>query len=315
MQRWTRAAIRAALVALVLVCQAVAPSVSADTLDVGRDRFMFTDWPGPPVRVFTYKPEGFSPTTPVVFILHGTRRNADVYRDQWAPLAEDNGFLVVAPEFIRTDFPQSFGYNLGNVYTRDGALLPRERWAFTLIEGMFDRVKALTGSIRPTYSLYGHSAGSQFVHRFLYYMPQARVQRAVAANAGWYTLPSYDEDFPYGLKGTGLPPEYLGATLSRPLVVLLGEDDDNPNSANLRRTPEAMRQGRHRLARGKRFFELARQQAERLAVPFNWHLDTVPDVGHNNARMAPAAVAYLLDGVFAETGTFMPAEGPDPERR
>ena len=116
-------------------------------------------------------------------------------------------------------------------------------------------------------------------------------------------------------EGTGLPPEYLGATLSRPLVVLLGEDDDNPNSANLRRTPEAMRQGRHRLARGKRFFELARQQAERLAVPFNWHLDTVPDVGHNNARMAPAAVSYLLDGVFAETGTFMPAEGPDPERR
>ena len=39
-----------------------------------------------------------------------------------------------------------------------------------------------------------------------------------------------------------------------PLTILLGEDDNDPNSKYLRRTPEALAQGAHRLARGRILF-------------------------------------------------------------
>ena len=45
----------------------------------------------------------------------------------------------------------------------------------------FVTVKAATGNRSERYHLYGHSAGAQFVHRFLYFMPDARVAKAVAA--------------------------------------------------------------------------------------------------------------------------------------
>jgi hypothetical protein len=87
--------------------------------------------------------------------------------------------------------------------------------------------------------------------------------------------------------------------LSLPLTVLLGEADNDPQHPSLRRTPEALAQGATRLERGQRFFATARDYAERQDVPFNWRQVLVPDVGHDNRLMAPAAIPWLLgeDGV------------------
>src|SRR5271155_4121645 len=43
-----------------------------------------------------------------------------------------------------------------------------------------------------TYYLYGHSAGGQFAHRLVLFMPNARYQRVVAANPGYYTMPQFN---------------------------------------------------------------------------------------------------------------------------
>lgn len=45
--------------------------------------------------------------------------------------------------------------------------------------------------------------------------------------------------------------------------------------------------------RGHSFFEMAKSEAEALGTSFNWQLDTVPNVAHNNAGMAKVAVQYL----------------------
>jgi len=53
------------------------------------------------------------------------------------------------------------------------------------------------------FSMFGHSAGAQFVHRYITFMPQGHLRAAVAANSGWYTLPDQTLKLPYGLKHTG----------------------------------------------------------------------------------------------------------------
>ena len=89
--------------------------------------------------------------------------------------------------------------------------------------------------------------------------------------------------------------EKLKAALQLPVTILLGEQDNDPEHPNLRRTPEAVSQGEYRLARGHTFFDAARDYSEQLDVPFNWQLVTVPDADHDNSLMAPAAIPYLLN--------------------
>jgi poly(3-hydroxybutyrate) depolymerase len=276
------------LLAFIVLCWSL-PALAA------KIRFRFDGWEGPTLNVYVSRPAGLAPDRPVVFVMHGMQRNADQYRDQWHELAMEHEFLLVVPEFSRRDFPGSAGYNLGNRVDSSGQAVARSRWTFSAIEPLFDDVRKRWGMSTSRYALYGHSAGAQFVHRFVFFVPDARVSRVVTANAGWYTMPDYQVAWPYGLGGTALPPEMLAEAFRKPVTVLLGERDDDPQHQSLRRTPEAMAQGPSRLDRGRRFFTTARAQAARMNVPFNWRMELVPGVGHDNRRMAPAAVEILLE--------------------
>ncbi len=117
----------------------------------------------------------------------------------------------------------------------------------------------------------------------------------ISANAGWYTTTDFDESFPYGLKDSPITLERLKKKFELPLVILLGEDDNDPNHSSLRKTEEAMRQGKHRFERGHYFFNTAQAMADSLGVEFNWILDTVPGVGHSNTGMAPKAAKIFFD--------------------
>src|SRR6478672_10384519 len=50
-----------------------------------------------------------------------------------------------------------------------------------------------------------HSAGGGFVHLFMLMKPKAKVNRAVAANPAFFTMPDNDKVFPFGLKGAPRP--------------------------------------------------------------------------------------------------------------
>ena len=112
------------------VLMALFPAGAA-AADDSRTSFEFNGWAGPPVRVFIGVPPGLKKQTPVVFVMHGVRRNAETYRDQWLDLARSSDFLLVVPEFRQEDFPGSAAYNLGGVFDDSGAVRPRALWAYS----------------------------------------------------------------------------------------------------------------------------------------------------------------------------------------
>ena len=281
---------------LFLVVAGAAGVICADAspakLASGAGRFEITH-EGMKLPVWYYLPEDARPDSPILIVMHGVNRDPDRYRDEWMPHAKRYGFIVAAPGFSKEAFPDGEDYTFG--------AKPGGPSSFGFIEPVFDAVKAATGNRSERYRIYGHSAGAQFVHRFLYSVPNARVEQAVAANAGWWTLPDTEVDHPYGLRGSKIDTAALKAMLQRPLVVLLGTADTDPNHVNLRRTPEAMAQGPHRFARGHTFFAAGQKASAAQGVPFGWQLATAAGVAHSDSGMSGFAVQWLF-GQPAITG-------------
>lgn len=282
------------LAALALLAELLLPLAAAEAGPTqARGRFVFSGWDGPPLPVWYQRPKTVTPATRVVIVMHGVNRDADRYRDEWSGLALSCDFIVIVPEFGNADFPGSAGYNTGFFADADGTLRPRRLWSFAAIEPLFDEVRRRMGTDAERYTLYGHSAGAQFVHRYVMFMPEARIERAITANAGWYTMPDPATPFPYGTKDAPITQEGLARALGKPLTVLLGTADTDTADPDLRRTAEANRQGPHRLARGQQFYAEGRDFAKRLETPFGWKLEFVPGVGHTNALMAKAAAKLI----------------------
>src|SRR5262249_53170366 len=149
------------------------------------------------LEVFTHLPPEVTPSTPIVFVMHGKHRRAENYRKHWSALADENHFILVTPLFDKEDFRS---YSYGAMTDDHKKPLPEDEWAFAAIEPMFDAVRQRTGSTVEKYAIYGHSAGAQFVHRFVLLTPHPRVSVAVAANAGSYAMPDFDVDYPFGLR-------------------------------------------------------------------------------------------------------------------
>lgn len=252
------------------------------------------DWAGPAIDVWSFEPDNSSADTPVVIVMHGWSRDVERYFNDWRTLGEQHGFIVAVPYFPKKAFPSSWHYNQGHVFAEHSTFMrPRDEWTFSVIEKVFDRVIARTASERPRYTIFGHSAGSQFVHRFLYYMPNARVDRYLAANAGWYTMPDFNTGYPYGLRKSRIDEDQIRAAFGKDMVLLLGKEDTDQADPSLRNTPEAKRQGKNRFVRGLTYFSVARITAEKLNTELKWRVVVVEDAGHVNGQMAPAAAKLV----------------------
>ncbi len=267
---------------------------------------------GHPLDAVTYRARGFDPVAgPIWFVMHGAERAAESTLAAAAPVAERYGALAIAIRFPKDHYPTGDSYTLG-VKTggslSDGVYVPAE-WRsvhdtlYAEIEHVFEAAREALRGEQEGYHLFGHSAGAQFAHRLLTFLPHARVLGAVAANAGWYTLPSRgggaDPAFfvPYGLQGSPLDDADLCPLVTAPLTVLLGDRDTaTPDQDDLLRgTPEAMAQGATRLARGLGYYAAGVARARQLGEPFGWRLGLVPGAGHDIAEVVPSAGFLLFE--------------------
>lgn len=246
-----------------------------------------------PITVWCHQPQQWTVDSPVVFVMPGVKRNGREYRDAWITHSERQRFLLLVPEFSKKYYPGIRTYHLGNTFSPSGKPIAESKWTYTAIESLFDAVKAFTQCRAEHYSIYGHSAGAQFVHRLVLFLPEARIKTAVCANAGWYTMPAYKRKFPYGLKSSGITEAELARAFARKLIVLIGNKDTDTNHKYLQQTPQASAQGQNRFKRGKRFYRTAQREAEKLRIPLQWELIIVRNIGHNHAKISKAAIKKL----------------------
>ena len=251
------------------------------------------------LNVYSHIPTNSSPSTPIVFVFHGNNRNADDYRNSLVEKADLYGFILIVPEFTNSQFPGGDGYNLGNVFI-DGdnpslsTLNPEPEWTFSVIEPLFTYTKQQLNNQTAKYHIIGHSAGAQFAHRFLFFKPEAKVDKIVASAAGWYTTLELDINFPYGLNSSPLENMDYTQLFSNHLTVLIGSNDNDPNSSSLRHNSIVDLQGLNRLERASNFYTNAQSKAVNQELNFEWNYVINPNADHNYL----IAVSKAADLIF-----------------
>ncbi|MBU2069375.1 MAG: alpha/beta hydrolase [Gammaproteobacteria bacterium] len=144
----------------------------------------------------------YLPTTPaknILVLAHGmlgknqqAAQQARTYAERWIPYAEQHGLIVIAPVFD----DERFG-NLSQGYGGYRNLFGKYIGADEFVNQLVAQYRSQTHSGSSQFYLYGHSAGGQFVARYVVTHPQ-RVIKAVISAAGRYSYPNDTVPWPYG---------------------------------------------------------------------------------------------------------------------
>ncbi|MDO1451081.1 hypothetical protein Q0590_32705 [Rhodocytophaga aerolata] len=272
-----------------------------------------------PIQVFYHRPKNYGAHSKILMVIPGAGRNADSYRDAWIEESEKYSLLILSPLYQESEYGfEDYhlcglikGSNLKNsidyVEGTNIAKLDEEKvnfkfnpnsdeWIFNDFDRIFDLAVKALNSKQIKYDIFGHSAGGHILHRLALFQKSSKTNIILASNASFYTLPSFDYRFPFGLKDSSIDREALKNAFRRKLVVFLGElDNENETGGTLLRSKSADQQGFHRLARGNFFFKHAKEMAAAFDFEFNWQIKTIPGVGHNHQLMGDAAGKYLYE--------------------
>jgi len=260
--------------------------------------FVFSDRAVPAsgsIRVFYACPHSNVRNAPIVIAMHGLDRAAEAFRDALADRASRNGQIVLVPEFGIHQFPDVYAYNFGGVRLPppSNSVFLRNEWNFGIVDRLFQEVRHAIGSNRTTFRMFGNSAGSQYVLRYLALTEATAVDRVVASNSGVYMLPDLQAEYPVGMGGLDLDESHLRRYFACPLVLLLGDADTDTAAPDLPRNDVAMAQGPHRLARGHWHFEHCTELASRLGVQLGWKLEVVRGASHVSQQIFDRAADIL----------------------
>lgn len=296
------------IIGILLLVLSVPVSAYERELTSGAGKFPISggaDHPEAEIVVNYHIPKAVNKSSRVLFVIPGAGRNGDAYRDAWIDASEKYNVIILSPSYSDKDYPGFWSYNLGGMITDVKAskekgiehyrtVADAKQWLFDDFDRIFDVVSSALALETDEYDMFGHSAGGQVLHRMALFGPNGKARRIIAANSGWYTIPDKTLAFPYGLRGIDLPDEFYRNKLKSELVILLGElDDQNETRGDLARTELLDKQGTYRLARGKYFYEHARNFSTELGAEFNWKIKVVPNVGHDHKLMSKAAADFL----------------------
>ena len=263
-------------------------NAKADSLE-----YKFDGWSGSALPAYVAKPNKINAATRLVIVMHGRKRNAEEYRDQWVKASQELNLLVVVPEFSEKNFPEVWGFNYGNIKTKNLEPITKDLHAFSAIEPLVNDVLKKFKIKSNNWGIYGHGAGAHFVHRLVLHHPEVSCTLAIAANLGWY-LSMTDQKWPFGLTNSNIDNAKLKQAFSKYFLLMLGRADTStkPNTPYVADHWDIINlQGEHRLARGRNFFKSAVAKSKEVNQFFKWGMVEVPTTkGHSNTeQMVPYA--------------------------
>jgi len=259
---------------------------------------------------FLYRPTKPSNPPQTLVVIHGTPakdltagETALYYAEHWAPFAEENGWLLLVPAFNQADFSSRRG-EITDALTGYRGLFGREigadEWILRLLGLGWEALDQPEAPIL----IYGHSAGGQYVGRFLVTHPE-RVERAVISAAVTYPQPDPALSWPYGMgplsseivwdDGTtaqvAVQPDLVKwlAASQIPTKVIVGLNDLEPQ---LQRPGQ---EGRVRLAIGKNWVESMRLFASENGLESQISFEAIPGKGHSMLGLLPYCQRALLE--------------------
>ncbi len=256
-------------------------------------KITFSYWEKPDINIFYSSPKSINANTKLLFLMHGGSRAAEKYINDWISFSKDRNVVLVAPEFSKKYYPE---YAFLMMSKENGKSLNDESLYINNSLGLlFDFFKAKLKLSTSNYRLYGHSGGSQFVHRYLLLSNDTRIEKAAMANAGFYTFLDDEITYPFGTKKMKISDERIKWFYRLKGGVFLGSADNDSNHESLPRMRKARKQGKNRLERGKNFFEDLVKYGVDNNLPFRWRFQIVSNVGHSNIGMSMAASEFLLE--------------------
>jgi pimeloyl-ACP methyl ester carboxylesterase len=250
-----------------------------------------------------YAPATLETAPDVVVLVHGTPGKQETaldtaryYVENWINLAQEQGCLLLAPAFDDANFSSKHGDQaLGGYRGLFGRQIGADEFVLGIVERYSDS----------KFYLYGHSAGGQFVARFIVKHPQ-RVQGAVISAAATYPQPDPDVPWPFGLGAlhttlqwhnpgsttevafTPNPDDWLAAA-ALPVTVIVGLND-------LEWQPGRTGQkGNTRVAIANNWVRDVNQWAAELGGVGNIQLSLVPNLGHSSFGLLPYSQQALFD--------------------
>ena len=251
----------------------------------------FAYWDKPDVEIFYITPEEINEYTKVIFVIHGNTRNAEDYLSAWIPHVLNKNVIVAAPQFTKTDFRYFFLLEMaessGKVNNN------RSDYINNSISLFFNYIKSKFSLTAKTYSMFGHSAGAQFTHRYMLLSKDKRISNAVVANAGWYTFIN-NAKFPYGIKSSPIiiSDEDLRWFMSNKVNLLIGSEDVGSKSVNS--SKGAKLQGITRVDRANNYFNSLITSAEDKNYAFRWNYKVLDNIDHDFKKVTPYAANILL---------------------
>ncbi|MBQ8500787.1 MAG: succinylglutamate desuccinylase/aspartoacylase family protein [Bacteroides sp.] len=248
-----------------------------------------------PVDVHYYIPsQGDIQQMPIIFVFEGGDRGFRYLMDGWKEEAEQKQFMLFIPHFDLKSYPLADYQEVGVMNPQHTEVHAPERLTPALVDKLFEYIQQQSDSQQKGYMIYGHSAGGQFVQRFMLFHESPYVQKAIIGCPGWYTFPDINQQFPYGVGDIPyITSERIRKYLETPIILQLGTAD-TVRESYLRKTPEAEWQGRNRLERGRKFYHFLHQLAQEKGWKCNWRLIEEEGVGHIAVPMGQRAVPALL---------------------